>query len=234
MTHELQPIYEGDYKEHANMAQAALDVTRGIQSDKEYRFACEFLVRVRDRIKQWSEKFDPRIKQAYDTHRSLIEFKKEILSPLVKAETEVLKPALVKWERIESERRQREQEEINRKLREEEEERRLKAAEELEKAGEKELADVVLSEPVQAPTVVLPNTTKQKGISYRDIYSAEVVDVKALCRAVADGKIEPTYVLPNMTALNSLARNLKEAMNHQWQNFGVRVKSDRVVSAGRR
>jgi hypothetical protein len=56
------------------------------------------------------------------------------------------------------------------------------------------------------------------------VWGAEVRDIKALCRAIAEGKASPNLVTPNMPALNKLATALKETMNVP----GVRPYSRRV------
>jgi len=232
--HELQTVYESDYKEHINMAQAALDVTKGIKSDQEYRFACDFLLRVREKIRGWSDKFDPRIQQAHQVHKSLIDFKKEIVSPLVKAEDELLKPAILKWERSESDRIRVEQERMNREMKKQEEARRIELAAEMEKSGKKEEAAALIEEPIYTPEVIIAQPESPAGIQSRTLYSAEVVDLKLLCKAVAEGTAPTEYVAANMTVLNSLARNLKESVSPQWEKFGIKVKSQRTLAVGRR
>jgi len=228
---ELQQQYEIEYKEHGNMATAALDLSKGINSDTEYKFACDFLLKIKMRLNTWYDKIDGPIKQANALHKSLTGVKKDIAQPLLRAQDEVLRPAILKYQHQQEESRRIAQDKLNEELRKQEEATVLAAAEELEKAGAKDLADMVLSEPIQPPTIIIPSTTKYDGISYRTTYAAEVYDIRALCRAVADGKIPETYVMANIPALNSMARNLKEAMNPQWNMFGVRAKQNKQVTA---
>lgn len=47
-------------------------------------------------------------------------------------------------------------------------------------------------------------------LSYRQTWGAEVTDIKALCRAIADGECSPDLVKADMTALNRLARSAKD------------------------
>lgn len=226
--------YETVRKEHLNMGTHALDLTKGLRDDAQYRIACDFLLKIKERRKWWSDMIYPAVKAAHEAHKKIKDLEKEIDSPLAKAENEILKPAIVKYENEQENKRRIEQERINRELQKQEEERRLQMAQELAESGKHEQADQVLEMPEQAPQIVLPKTTEHKGISYRMAYSADVFDVKALCRAVAEGKIEATYVAPNFGALNSLARSLKEAMNPQWEQYGVKVKSEKIIAAGGR
>jgi len=78
--------------------------------------------------------------------------------------------------------------------------------------------------PVEAPTQVA-------GISHRVVWSAEITDFDALVRAAAEKPgMYRAYLMPNMQALNVLAKAQKEAMEIP----GVRAVSENVVAAGRR
>ena len=60
----------------------------------------------------------------------------------------------------------------------------------------------VFTPPIQA-------APKVEGVSFRDLWSAEVTDLLALARAVADGVVAPTLLIPNQPALNKMAVALK-------------------------
>lgn len=65
----------------------------------------------------------------------------------------------------------------------------------------------ILETPVALPKPVIPNThQRMKGLVSRASYEAVVTDLRALCKAVAEGKCPTTYVQPNMPALNAAAR----------------------------
>jgi hypothetical protein len=85
----------------------------------------------------------------------------------------------------------------------------LVAAEALEKSGMTAAADAILETPVVVQKVEVPKFEKQEGISYRKQYSAEVVSMPDLIRAVFEGKSSSAYLMPNMTALNAWARGTK-------------------------
>jgi hypothetical protein len=51
------------------------------------------------------------------------------------------------------------------------------------------------------------------GVAFVKTWSAEVVDLKALCRAIADGKAPENLVAADMKVLGQLARALKSAFN---------------------
>lgn len=71
-----------------------------------------------------------------------------------------------------------------------------------EKAAEKAAAT---GKPITtAPKIIAK--VQAAGVSYRDLYFAEVTDVKALCAAVAAGTVDATAVEANMPFLNALAK----------------------------
>lgn len=205
-----------------------------IKDTETYGKAAEILMACKDRIKIIIERLKDPKKKAREAWQGWVDLENELIEPYQRIEKEIIKPAMLKYDTEQEDKRRIEQERINRELKQQEEERRLAMAQELAQSGKHEQADKVLEMPETAPQVVLPKTNEVKGISYRMIYSADVFDVKALCRAIADGKIEAAYVMPNFSALNGLARSLKESMDAQWQAYGVRSKSEKIMSAGGR
>lgn len=79
----------------------------------------------------------------------------------------------------------------------------------------KEVAAAIAQEPIYVAPVVVPKTTPKMagGPVYREVWAAEVVDIKALCMAVATGKASTECVSGNMVALNRMAVALKGTMN---------------------
>jgi len=102
----------------------------------------------------------------------------------------------------------REAEAIARKKAEDE---ALENAQRLQDAGMNDLAEVILSAPVEVEKVRIPEPAKAEGVYYTDHFSAEVVDLMALVKAIAEGRQPITYIEANMTALNGIARSAKEA-----------------------
>jgi uncharacterized membrane protein YqiK len=91
----------------------------------------------------------------------------------------------------------------------------LTAAAEESNEQVKELAATLAAEPIYVAPVVVPKTTPKMagGPVYREVWAAEVVDIKALCMAVATGKASTECVSGNMVALNRMAVALKGTMN---------------------
>ncbi len=119
----------------------------------------------------------------------------------------------------EQERIQREQEEKLRRQAEAEERRKREAFEErARKATEagktgkaEELRQKAAEVQVVAPTLA-PTVQKVAGLSFRENWSAEVTDLKALVKAVAEGKAPLNFLIPNSTTLNAQARATKDSL----------------------
>jgi hypothetical protein len=79
----------------------------------------------------------------------------------------------------------------------------------------KEVAAAIAQEPIYVPPVVVPKSVPKMagGPIHREVWSAEVVDIKALCMAVATGKASTECVIGNTVALNRMAVALKGTMN---------------------
>jgi len=124
-----------------------------------------------------------------------------------------------------------------RRLQEEEDQRALDAAAAAEAAGDTVLAERLIAEPVVVeapapmpvfvpPPAVTLAAPKAEGISFRDNWSAQVVDLAALVKAVASGSQPLALVLPNQVGLNGLARSLKSGLAVP----GVRAVNDRIAA----
>lgn len=226
-------VYQENLKTHTNLEAKAKKLALAIKDDASYREACEFRVMIDKQRKTWAATIKPAVQAAHQAHQKIKDVENVVAEPLGNA-LGILDPQISRW-RIEQENQRRiEQEKINRKLRQEEEDRRLKEAEELEKSGKTDEAAAVLEAPMQAPEVVLPSSTKQAGIQDRTYWSAEVFDKVRLCRAVADGKILPDFVMANTVMLNNMARSMKSAMNAEWESRGVRAVSRQDIAGGGR
>lgn len=165
------------------------------------------------------------IKSAHATWKTLLGARDEKLKPLQEAE-KILKAKMVRFTEEEDRKRRIEEARIREEMRKQEEELRLAQAAELEKEGRLEEAAQVIEEPVYTPAVTLPRIEQPKGVSYRETWSAQVTDLKALCRAVVEGRVPEAAITPNMTVLNQQARSLKTSLN--WP--GVKVVSEKTAA----
>lgn len=115
-------------------------------------------------------------KKAYDAVRDL---EAGFLAPILEAR-EIASHKISEYVKIENERREKEQENLNKKS--------------------------------EVP-IIMPKVSAPENVSYIDQWTAEVVDIKKVCKAVIDGILPPNAILPNMTILNGLARIQKENLN---------------------
>jgi hypothetical protein len=174
----------------------------------------------------------PLKQKAFEAHKAICSAEAEMLAPIAEAER-VLKTGIATYtaeqRRIEEERRRAAEAEARKRA----EEEQLAAAIEAEQQGATvEEVAAVLAEPVVVPKVApVPVFQPAKGVSTQRRWSAEVISIRDLCRAIADGKASQELVLPNMPALNKLAIALKGTMAIP----GVRaVSTETAVAGGRR
>jgi hypothetical protein len=195
------------------------DRARGaaITDQVTYTAACELLKGIKALRGRIGETFDPHIARAFAAHRALCKEKQDAEAPLTEAEG-ILKRALVAWDDEQERLRRLEQERLREQARLEEEQRRLEEAAALElEAGRtedpalREEAAQLLATPVPTPTVIATRTTPRvAGISFRETWSANVVNVKALITYVAAHPECANYLTPNLTALNAAVRAQRE------------------------
>lgn len=78
------------------------------------------------------------------------------------------------------------------------------------------------------PPVVKP-PPKLEGTSYRKRWVAECSDIKALCRAIAEGRVSPDLVKLNQTEANRMAGALKEQLTRLNAGLIARERTDVAV-----
>lgn len=194
---------------------------------------------LRSDIQTW---FAPFIEAAKETKRKAEDARKALAdeldrmeAPLVEAEG-VIKRALLAWET------KQEQERAERERALQAEAQRIAEAEILAAAAAMEREAVatgdaamlqeahdILDQPTEAPIVhVQPTMPKVQGVTYRDQWKAHPdIDVKKLAAAVAAGTASPTFLTPNLTAINQFARATQGAQPVP----GIKFYNDRIVAA---
>jgi hypothetical protein len=202
-----------------------------IEDQRTYMAACEFLRGVAAVRKEIVEHHAPIKKAAFDAHRAACDAEARLLKPVTEAE-QTVKRLIGGWE---AEQR-RLQEERERQAREEAERLAAEmieaAAVEAEQQGATALeVAAIIEQPLVVPRIqVAPTYERATGIQTATLWCAEVTDIRALCRAVAEGKVSENYVSPNMTALNARARAEQKTMNIP----GVRAVPKNNVRVGGR
>jgi hypothetical protein len=113
------------------------------------------------------------------------------------------------WMRAEKVKAEEERRKAEEAARREAEEAQLRAAEALQKEGLTAAADAVLDAPVVVPKVEVAAPEKAEGVSYRDVWGAEVTCLSELVKAVAEGKAPFGALQANDTFLGQWARLTK-------------------------
>ncbi len=213
--------------------------------------ANDFFLVIRQMRKKIGDVFDPIIEAAKEAKRKAdatraeaVRQKEKIEEPLLRAEA-WLNGQIGNWKReqdrirLAEESRLREietQKEMER--RRIVEEQKMAEAAALEAAGAQDEAEQLMAEAIQAKeepiTIKTPIAPTAKvdlqGMTERITWHAEVFDIKALCRAIGEGAVSPTFVDANMPNLNRQAVSLKGNMRIS----GVKAVSDsKMVPTGR-
>ena len=203
----------------------AKSVAASVVDEASYRGAAEFLKQIKAGQKRVEEVFGSVVKKAHEAWKSTVALRKQLDAPLEDAES-MVKASMSAWF-VESERKRKdEQRKLEEEARKREEDARIAASASLEKMGNRAAAEAVLAQEKAVAPVILPKA-QAAGVSMRETWSAEVVSIKELAKAVAEGRADESLLLPNMTALNGMARALKGALALP----GVKAVSRSVVAA---
>lgn len=166
------------------------DISRPIQSDDEYKSLVAAVVEVKTFKKEWDEYTEPIRKATKAAHTAACAMFSDIDKPLDTI-IERLSPILLHWERLKEAERVAAEKKMN---------------EEIAQAADP-------TQPAVAPLVVaLPKLTAPSGLTRRVTWSAEVVDLMELVKAVAKGKAPLAYLQADMKQLNTQATALKKEM----------------------
>ncbi len=186
--------------------------------------------------------FAPHLESAMETKRKaeaarkgLADEQARMEEPLMAAEG-VVKRALLAWETEQEQVRQAEERRLQAEAQARAEAVTLAAAAALETealaAGDADMleeAHAILDQPIDTPVVSVGTLMpKMQGVSYRSTWKTHPeIDVKALCRAVADGAAPVTFLTPNLTAINQFARATQGAQ----PIAGLRFFEERQIAA---
>lgn len=182
-----------------------------IKTNDDYISADNVLTAWRQIENEVHSAFDPIVESAHKAHKEAVSQRKKYLDPIEQGRA-ILKPKMAEWQWEQERIRQEAERKAQEAARKAAEESALQAALAAEQAGEKEVAEAIMAEPVAAPTVVIAKTTPKVATTFRTVWFAEVTDLKALCKAIAEGKQPIALIEPNMVALNKMATALKSNM----------------------
>lgn len=180
-----------------------------INDQANYERAADYLTTIKALRQEIAEACDPLIEATHKAHAAAVQQKRSLEAELVQAET-ILKRGMSGFVRQQEEAQRIERERLRREAERQAEEQRLAEAAALEEAGDHEAADAVLEVPAVPVAVPAPPAPKAEGVTTRKRWSAECVNLRALCAAVAADENLVALVQPNQSALNKLAGALKE------------------------
>jgi hypothetical protein len=174
----------------------------------------QMMVEIKTASKKWVEFFEPERKSAEETKKSIMA--KINLLKLdasgdnnAKAAFRALSTKVGKYRQEQDRIRREEAERVRQEQIKQEEDARVAAAEAAEKAGDNELAEAIVKEPIYVPPARPTEAPKTKGVSYTERWQHEVINLTALVKAVADGKAPLQALQPNDTFLGNQARAMK-------------------------
>lgn len=194
-------------------------------NQETYNIANAFGQKIKLAMKAIDAYCDPVIEAAHKTHKAACDQKKALYAPL-EAAKKVIDGKQIAWYKAEQERVAEEQRKAEEEAKRKAEEEALANAQVLHEMGLDEAAEEAISQPVVIEKVTVAGPEKAGGESFRETWSAEVVDLMALVKAVAAGTQPLAYLQANMQALNSAARMFKGTMPIP----GVRIYSDVIIA----
>jgi len=187
---------EGKF-EHASQSLAVQVAELTIDSQASYATAADVLKLIDDLIDEVSRTFDPVVAAAHKAHKAATTARATHLDPLAAAK-KATRAKMGEYVSLQERVARQHQIEAEADARKAQEEARLAEAAALEAMGETAAAEAVLVEAIEAPPapppVAAPAVEKVAGISSRETWHAEVTDLRAIARAVADGSAPLTLI----------------------------------------
>lgn len=190
-----------------------------IASHDDYMIVADALKSVKEFEKRVEAAIGPHIERAHATWKGLTDQRREALDVAKKWEAEC-KRGLAEWDTEQERLRLAEQRRLEAEARAQEETRRLAEAAALEAEGIAEADEAKIAEaedliaaPIETPVVMVEKATpKVAGIQYRVRFTAQLVDIVALCRHVVAHPDQQNLVTLNQSRANQLAGALRENM----------------------
>jgi len=184
-----------------------------VNSAKDYTHLQVKIQRSADYEKQWDELTGPAKKKSYEAYQAALRLHDDPIAEL-KAARSVAKLTCMIWYDEQERLRREEQRRLEEEARKQAEEEQLAAALQAEAEGDTESAQAIIEEAYYVPPVIVPKPAVEPSrlTAGRSAWSAEVVSLMELIKAVAAGTAPITCIEPNMVTLNQLARGMKSAM----------------------
>jgi len=188
-----------------------------VKTQEQYDIANNFIVTVKDLQKEIKDTFAPMKKKASDAHKEIVSQETKHLEPLLKAEVFIKSKMMTYLHNQEAIRQEQE-----RKLQVEAEKRRQEAlakAEVAREAGKETKAEKYEDKAAQIVAPILAPTVDKGNAIIKKLWRAEVYDLTALVKAVAEGKVPITVLEANSVILNNMAKTFKDTMSFPGVKF---------------
>lgn len=174
-----------------------------IIDDSHLANANQFLVECRQMRKRIGEHCDPVIEQAHKTHKAAVQQKKIFEEPVIKAE-QIIMPKITKYRADQEAKRLAEEKRLREEAERKAQEEALAQAIEAEQLGSVQIADEILAAPVQFVAPVVKDLPKMEGVSEREVWSFEVVNINLLPKE---------FLIVDEKAIGRVVRAMKERTN---------------------
>ncbi len=202
-----------------------------IADQKGYEAAAELLLAIKELRAEGETHHRPMIDAAHKSHKAAIDGLKRVDGPLAEAEG-IIKPKISVY-LTQQENARLEAERIMRAAQEQAAAEALESSIEAAEAdgASREEVSAMIMQPAPVPVVrAAPTVQAVSGISAAKTYHAEVVSIRELAKAVAEGKAPESWIMANLPMLNGMARSTRGALRVP----GVRIIEDTNIRAGRR
>lgn len=213
-----------DTKDIDTKALSKLEEAKGLSivDDVSYKKAGHFILALGELEKAIDSSFDPIIKAQYAAWKLAIAKKDEHYAPLKEAEG-IAKAKMAEYQVLAEKRLKEEEVRLREAAQRAEEEDRLSRANALIEAGKPEEALQLLDAEVEAPLVIMPETSAPKvpGIVTRRVWKWKIVD---------ETKIPREYLVPDEVRIGKMVR----ASEGKIEIPGVEVYQEREIAKGNR
>lgn len=199
-----------------------------VTSVDDCQHAADILGKYKTRLNDLEERRKLITKPLDDAKKSVMDLFRPA-ADAIKTLEGILKPKIVAFQRKQEEEQRRLQAEAEAKARKERE-RLEKRAEQAREKGQEEKA-AALEQQAVTTVAAAPAVVEQKvsGISSRKTWKAKVTDVRALCKAIADGDIPASVIDFKQSELDRFAAT--------WQNSkdfpGIQIYQDTTIATRR-
>lgn len=198
-----------------------------ITTAAQYEIAAAYLMTIKGLLQKIEDARTRITKPLNESLRETNKQAKEASAPLTAAEAEI-KEAMGEYSDEQDRIRREEQAKVDAAARVQQDKLQQQAAKALA-SGKVERAEML---ETRASTVVAPVIQREaprvSGISTREVWKGQCTDLKALVKAIAEGRAALSLVMANDKVIGAQARNLKA----EFVADGVRVWSEKQIAAG--